>query len=116
MLPGLLTVIFLLHFRDLHHFLNFELWYTPRPPAKVVQGLMARSQKFWLHDPHVLAYLSLPLFLLTAALLCRIGHAYRPRASIAAAFLTAVGTIYLGGLFGMWTPNTRMGPLPRLQR
>ena len=104
LLPGLLIAVFALHFRDLHQFFNFELRYVPRSPSDVVQALTsAGAKRPWMHDPHVLAYLSLPLFLLEAVLLHRIGRTYRPKASLAAGFLTAVGTIYLGGLFGMWT-------------
>lgn len=104
LLPGLLIAVFALHFRDLHDFFNFELRYVPRSPSEVVQGLIsAGARRSWMHDPHVLAYLSLPLFLLDAVLLHRIGRTHRPRASLAAGIVTAVGTIYLGGLFGMWT-------------
>ncbi len=104
LLPGLLIAVFALHFRDLHDLLQFEFKYVPRSPAEVVQGLIAAgARRPWIHDPHVLAYLSLPLFLVTAVLLYRMGRSHRPRASLAAGLLTSVGTIYLGGLFGMWT-------------
>ena len=104
LLPGLLIAVFSLHFHGLHEFLNFKLKYVPRSPMEVVQGLVnAGARRPWIHDPHVLAYLSLPLFLVTAVLLYRIGRKHRPRASLAAGFLTLAGTIYLGGLFGMWT-------------
>ena len=104
LLPGLLIAVFSMHFRNLRGFFNFEFSYVPRAPFEVVQSLISGgSKKLWIHDPHVLAYLSLPLFLLVAVVLYRVGSIYRPKTSLAAGVLTAAGTIYLGGLFGMWT-------------
>ena len=102
-LPSLLVAVFLLHFRDAADFLHFRMAYMPRPPADVVAALIAaRNQAPLVHDPHVIAYLALPLFLLCASGLYALGRRERPLASLAALAVSLTGVIYLGGLFGMW--------------
>jgi hypothetical protein len=104
LLPALLVLVFALHLRSLPEFLDFRLRYQPTPPEVVVRWLVAHGpQRALLHDPHVIAYLALPLFLVTALALHRRGRGRRPRASACACAITAAGTIYLGGVFGMWT-------------
>jgi hypothetical protein len=104
LLPLVLLVVFAMHLRDLRHFLDFQLHYTPLPADVVVRHLLAQGGARPLFaDPHVIAYLSLPLFLLTARSLHRRARDRHPRASAVAAGLTATGTLYVGGLFGMWT-------------
>lgn len=102
-LPLLLVLVFALHMRSLPQLLDFKLHYEPAPPAVVARTLVGSGQQGLRVDPHVIAYLSLPLFLATALALHRRTRARRPLASKAAFALTAIGTIYLGGLFGMWT-------------
>jgi hypothetical protein len=104
LLPVMLVLVFAMHLRSLPQFLDFRLRYVPAPPEVVVPWLVAHGlQRPLLHDPHVIAYLALPLFLATALMLHGIGRPRRPVASAAACMTTVVGTIYLGGLFGMWT-------------
>jgi hypothetical protein len=103
LLPALLLVVFAMHLRSLPEFLDFRLRYTPAPPDAVVPALIAHGQRPLLHDPHVMAYLALPLFLVTALAMHQRGRQRRPVTSAIAFAMTAVGTIYLGGLFGMWT-------------
>ncbi len=104
LLPVLLVLVFAMHLRSLQQFLDFSLRYEPTPPKLVVPWLIAHAgQRPLLHDPHVIAYLALPLFLATALMLHRLGRQRRPTASTVACAVTVVGTIYLGGLFGMWT-------------
>jgi hypothetical protein len=100
----LLILVFAMHLRGLPQFLDFRLHYVPTPPEVVVPRLIANGrQRPLLHDPHVIAYLALPLFLATALMLHRLARPRRPAASTVACATTVVGTIYLGGLFGMWT-------------
>lgn len=102
-LPSLLIAVFVLHFRGAADFLHFKSAYTPRPPADVVSSLIAAGNRGPLiHDPHVIAYLALPLFLLCASGLYALGRQVRPMASLAAMAVSVTGVIYLGGLFGMW--------------
>jgi hypothetical protein len=102
--PLLFCIVFLMHFRSGSDFFHFRLHYVPRDPTQVVTALV-RAQNHWpmVHDPHVLAYLALPFLLLSAYGLYRVSRAARPRLSAIAMFVTAAGTIYLGGVFGMWT-------------
>ena len=55
------------------------------------------------HDPHVIGYLALPLIPLCAFAMYTVGKKKRPLASAVTMFITVTGTIYLGGIFGMWT-------------
>lgn len=102
--PCLFILVFLLHFRHGLDFFQFRLHYVPRPPEAVVTTLV-RAQNHWpmIHDPHMLGYLSLPLIPLCAFALYWVGRRTRPLASAIAMMVTVTGTIYLGGVFGMWT-------------
>jgi hypothetical protein len=103
-LPSLLLLVFAMHFRTLSGLLKFRMAYEPRPPAEVVRGVMALGgQMPLIHDPHIIGYLSLPLFTLCAFGLYALGRPVRPIAAIIGLALTVTGTVYLGGLFGMWT-------------
>ena len=104
LLPVLLVLVFAMHLRGLPQLIDFRLHHEPAPPKLVVPWLIAHgAQQPLLHDPHVIAYLALPLFLVTAWTLHGLARPRHPRASAAACVTTVVGTIYLGGLFGMWT-------------
>ena len=102
--PLLFMLVFLMHFRAPGDFFHFKLHYVPRDPARVVTALV-NAQNHWpmIHDPHVLGYLGLPFLLVCAYTLFRVSRAARPRLSAIAMFVTGAGTIYMGGLFGMWT-------------
>jgi hypothetical protein len=103
-LPVLFVLVFAMHFRRASDFLHFRAHYEPADPHEVVAALIRAGNRLPLaHDPHVLAYLSLPLLLLCAFGLYRIGRSVRPLAAALTLAITATGTIYLGGLFGMWT-------------
>ena len=102
--PGIFALVFLMHFHRLSDLLTFHSHYVPRSPDRVVQTLIA-AQNRWplIHDPHVLGYLALPLIPLCAFALYLLGREARPVASAAGMMMTITGTIYLGGVFGMWT-------------
>ena len=104
LLPLLLVLVFALHMRSLPQLLDFKWRYEPAPPDVVARWLVGSARDDGLRlDPHLIAYLALPLFLATGLALYRRTRDRRPLASKAAFALTAVGTIYVGGLFGMWT-------------
>jgi hypothetical protein len=102
--PCLFVLVFLMHFRHPGDLLNFKLHYVPRAPEQVVAALI-RAQNRWpmVHDPHILGYLTLPLIPLCAFAMYIVGRAKRPLASAICMAVTVTGTIYLGGIFGMWT-------------
>jgi hypothetical protein len=103
-MPALLILVFTLHFHRFSDFLVFRLRYTPREPRDVVSMLIAAANRWpMVHDPHLLAYLALPLFLLCAFGLFRLGRVRRPLTAGLGLAVTATGIVYLGGLFGMWT-------------
>ncbi len=102
--PCLFVLVFLLHFRRPADFLHFRLHYEQRPPEQTVAALI-RAQNRWpmVHDPHVIGYLGLPLIPLCAFAMYTVGKSKRPISSALAMMITVTGTIYLGGIFGMWT-------------
>jgi hypothetical protein len=102
--PVLFLIVFMMHFRNASDFFHFRLHYVPRDPTEVVTALV-RAQNHWpmVRDPHILGFLALPFLLLTGYGLYRVSRSQRPRLSAVAMFVTAAGTIYLGGVFGMWT-------------
>lgn len=103
-LPTLLVGIFAMHFRNAERFFDFRWKYVARPPSEVVHALATGMEPPpLLHDPHVMAYLMLPLFMVCASSLYALGRRHRPLASLVAAAVTFTGVIYLGGLFGMWS-------------
>ncbi len=102
--PLLFAIVFLMHFRSAADFFHFKLHYVPRDPARVVT-MLVNAQNHWslFRDPHILGYFALPFVLVSAYALYRVSRRARPRLSAVALFVTAAGTIYLGGVLGMWT-------------
>src|SRR3954468_19340947 len=102
--PCAFVLVFIMHFQHLSDFLQFYTHYVPRSPERVVATLI-RAQNHWplIHDPHILGYLALPLIPLCAFALYLVGREARPLASAVTMMITVTGSIYLGGVFGMWT-------------
>ena len=104
MFPALYALVFLMHLRNWGRFAQIRWRYTPAPPDRVVAAFIdAGNRSPLIHDPHVVAYLALPLMILSGWSLHVLARAHRPAISAASFFMTLTGTIYLGGLFGMWT-------------
>ena len=102
--PCVFVLVFLMHFRRLADFTHFRTHYVPAPPDRVVAALIAAHNRWPLiHDPHMIGYLALPVFPLCAFALYLLGRSARPVASAIAMMVTVTGTIYMGGVFGMWT-------------
>jgi hypothetical protein len=95
--PLLFIVVFLMHFQHPSDFFHFKLHYAPRDPVRVVTSLV-HAQNRWpmFADPHML----LPL---CAYALYTLGRTKRPLVSGIALFVTVSGTIFMGGILGMWT-------------
>jgi hypothetical protein len=102
--PCLFLLVFLMHFHRPADFLHFHWHYVQRPPEQTV-AMLIRAQNRWpmVHDPHVIGYLALPLIPLCAFAMYTVGKGKRPLASAITMMITVTGTIYLGGIFGMWT-------------
>lgn len=102
--PCLFMLVLLMHFRRPADFFKFRLHYVQVPPERTVAALIA-AQNRWplIHDPHMIGYLGLPVLPLCAFALYLLGRDRRPMASAIALMITITGTIYLGGVFGMWT-------------
>jgi hypothetical protein len=107
-LPLLWMPMFALHFRVLADFFVFHERYVPRPAADTVTRLI-EARNLWpmIHDPHLIGYLTLPLLVLGAFGLYRIGRHIRPGIASLGVSLTVMGSIYLGGVFGLFTALTR---------
>lgn len=107
-LPVLWLVMFVFHFRKAADFFVFHSHYVPVPAAeKVTHLIAARNQWPMIHDPHLIGYLSLPLVVLGAFGLYAVGRVVRPRLAALGLALTVVGTIFLGGVFGLFCALTR---------
>lgn len=102
--PCLFILVFLMHFHRPSDFLHFRWHYVQRPAEQTV-AMLIRAQNRWpmVHDPHVIGYLALPLIPLCAFAMYTVGKGKRPLASAITMMITVTGTIYLGGIFGMWT-------------
>ncbi len=102
--PSVFILVFILHFRSLANFFIFRLHYVPRSPDRVVAALIAAHNQWPLiHDPHMIAYLALPVIPVCAFALYVLGRGGRPMASAFTLMITIAGSIYMGGVFGMWT-------------
>ncbi len=107
-LPLLWMLMLALHFRSLADFFVFHERYVPAPAAdKVTRLIEARNLWPMIHDPHLIGYLSLPLLVLGAFGLYAIGRRARPGIAALGLSLTVTGSIYLGGVFGLFTALTR---------
>src|SRR5271167_629517 len=80
--PAIFVLVFIMHFRHLADFTHFRFHYVPAPPDRVVAALIA-AHNHWpmLHDPHMIAYLALPVFPLCAFALYLLGCKARPLVS-----------------------------------
>src|ERR1700722_15742500 len=87
--PALLLVVALLHFRTAADFFDFPAHYTPRPAAKGGAALIALGDRApFFHEPHLIAYLGLPLLPFSAFGLYALGKDARPLASALALCVT----------------------------
>lgn len=102
--PGLFILVFLLHFHRPADFFHFRTHYEQRAPEQTV-AMLIRAQNHWpmVHDPHIIGYLALPLIPLCAFAMYTVARQKRPKAAAITMMVTVTGTIYLGGIFGMWT-------------
>ena len=97
-----------LHFRSLADFFVLRIRYVPNPPADTVGHLITAHNRWpMIHDPHLVGYLSLPLLMLGAFGLYALGRRTRPVVALIGLCLTTIGTIYLGGVFGLFTALMR---------
>lgn len=102
--PMVFIAVFLMHFQHPSEFFHFRLHYTPRDPVRVVTSLVrAQNRSSMFADSRILGYLGLPLLPLCAYALYTLGRPKRPLLSGIAMFVTVSGTIFLGGIMGMWT-------------
>ena len=107
-LPLCWMLMFTLHFPSLADFFVFHDRYVPVPAAaKVTRLIEAQNRWPMIHDPHLIGYLTLPLFVLGAFGLYAIGRRARPAIAALGLSLTVTGSIYLGGVFGLFTAVTR---------
>jgi hypothetical protein len=102
--PCVFALVFIMHFRHLADFTHFRLHYVQPSPERTVAALIAAHNRWPMpHDPHIIAYLFLPVFPLCAFALYVLGREARPLASAITMMITIAGSIYMGGVFGMWT-------------
>jgi hypothetical protein len=106
-LPLLWLLMLARHFHTLADFLVFHARYVPAPAADTVTRLIeAQNRLPTIHDPHLIGYLSLPLFVLGAFGVYAVGRRLWPGVAALGVSLTVLGSIYLGGVFGLFTALT----------
>jgi hypothetical protein len=107
-LPVLWLLMFALHFKSLSEFLVLRMRYVPAPAAEKVTRLIA-AQNRWpmIQDPHLLGYLGLPLLVLAAFGLYSVGRSARPALAAVGVSMTVTGTIFCGGVMGLFTAVIR---------
>ncbi len=107
-LPVAWLLMFALHFRRFAEFFVFHAQYVPMPADEKVAHLIQMHNRWpMVHDPHMLGYLTLPLFVLGAFGLYAIGRRPSPRLAALGISLTVTGSIFLGGVFGLFIALTR---------
>jgi hypothetical protein len=107
-LPFVWLLMFALHFHSIADFFVYSAQYVPVPAfEKVTHLIEARNRWPMIHDQHLLGYLSLPLLVLGAFGLYAIGRRMRPLLAALGLSLTVSGSIFLGGVFGLFTALTR---------
>ena len=107
-LPLVWLLMFTLHFHSIADFFVYSAQYVPVPASdKVTHLIEARNRWPMIHDQHLLGYLSLPLLVLGAFGLYAIGRRMRPVLAALGLSLTVSGSIFLGGVFGLFTALTR---------
>jgi hypothetical protein len=107
-LPLLWLLMLALHFRSLADFFVFRARYVPVSAADKVTSLIEARNTFpMIHDPHLIGYLSLPLLVLGAFGLYAVGRRVRPGVAALGVSLTVSGSLYVGGVFGLFTALTR---------
>ncbi len=103
-LPVVWLLMFALHFRSIADFLTFRSRYVPVPAADQVTRLIQAHNRWpLLHDPNMMGYLSLPALVLAAFGLYAVGRRIRPGTAALGVSLTVAGTIFEGGVFGLFT-------------
>ena len=109
-LPILLAITFTLHFTSLSDFANFQLARPIFSAEKLFQTLSGDDGGFrYFILPHLLGYLSLPLFLVSASAIAYASYSKRPKLTIVGLILTATGVIFLGGVFASWLSFAAIG-------
>jgi hypothetical protein len=107
-LPLLWLLMLALHFRSFAGFFVFHARYEPASAAETVTRLIAAGNRWpMIHDAHWIGYLSLPLLVLGAFGLHAVGRRVRPAIAAFGIALSVTGSIYLGGVFGLFTALTR---------
>ena len=107
-LPLLWLLMFALHFHSIIDFFMFNAHYVPVPASdKVTHLIEARNRWPIIHDQHLIGYLSLPLLVLGAFGLYAVGRRVRPGLAALGLSLTVSGSIFLGGVFGLFIALTR---------
>jgi len=116
-LPALLILVFVLHFKHPADFFEFKRNYVPKSAAETVESLINQTPKpsIW-HNPHMIAYLSMPLLIAMSLILGESLWRFQPGFALIGSVLMCVGTIFLAGLFATWSTlydirNLRPGQL-----
>lgn len=102
-LPLLLALAFLLHFSSLSDFFQFQFSKPDYSAEHFYQTLSASDGGFRLFTlPHLVGYLSLPLFIVSALAMAYACYRQAPKHALFGLLFTIVGTVFLAGVFSAW--------------
>jgi hypothetical protein len=109
-LPLLLATAFALHYTRLSEFLAFSFSKPAYSPAHLLNTLSSADGGFRLYTlPHMVGYLSLPLFISMALIIAVVTFRKTPWHALLGAALTGIGVVFLGGVFGAWLSFAAVG-------
>ncbi len=111
--PLLFALVFVMHFHHLADFTHFKLTYIQAPGDRYVPRLIELgARRMWMHDPHVLGYLSMPWMLAAMVGLGWLVWRRAPGTAILGLLIGLPGCLYLASLFAVWTSLFAIGKTP----
>ena len=109
--PSILIIAFSMHFMGefgFRDFINFKFSYT-QPSAERFMELFRSNKLLDIILPHLTVYLALPLLVPAIIYLGKILFDKNPILSITGVFLSIIGAIFMGGVFGSWLSFVAIG-------
>jgi len=102
-LPLLLAITFLLHFSSFSDFFQFQLTKPDYSAEHFYQTLTSADGGFRMFIlPHMVGYVSLPLFIISALAMAYASYRQAPKHAAIGLLFTIIGTVFLAGVFSAW--------------
>lgn len=112
-LPISLMVAFDMHFSSIQDFFVFRFIKPEYSVERLLSTLMSSDHGFRLYThPHLVAYIGLPLFIISAMSLAYIQYKQTPWHAMVGLVITSIGTVFMGGVFGAWLSFASLANIP----